>query len=230
MKIHRWIFSKCNNIKKKKRISKLNHRGYMISYDTDISADTVLEGENAVGERSKLLNCKLGYASYIGNDCKFYFTEIGRYCSISNDVSVVAGRHPTDTFVSTHPDFYSVLHNKQMKVHYVKNQKFDEYKFQNAEKSTLVHIGNDVWIGEGVKIMEGITVGDGAIIGAGTIVTKDIPPYSISVGVPNRILRYRFEPEIIQKLLRIAWWNYDIAWIKEHADSFSDIKVFQKFL
>ena len=52
-------------------------------------------------------------------------------------------------------------------------------------------IEDDVWLGINVSVMDGVTIGQGAIVGAGAVVTKDIPPYSISGGVPARVLRYR---------------------------------------
>lgn len=54
-----------------------------------------------------------------------------------------------------------------------------------------VKIGNDVWIGAGAKILGGVTIGDGCVIGAGSVVTKSLPPYSISVGVPAKVTGYR---------------------------------------
>jgi len=62
-----------------------------------------------------------------------------------------------------------------------------------------------------VTILSGVKIGDGAVLGAGAVVTKDIPSYAIVVGNPGRIIKYRFSPETIQKLLKIQWWN----WSKE---------------
>ena len=70
---------------------------------------------------------------------------------------------------------------------------------------------------------EGVTIGDGAIIGAKSLVTKDIPPYAVAVGIPARVIRYRFTPEQIQKLLKIKWWDKDIKWIAENQHLFRDI-------
>lgn len=68
-------------------------------------------------------------------------------------------------------------------------------------------IGNDVWIGAGAFISSGVRIGDGAVVGARAVVTKDVPPYAIVAGTPARIIRFRFEPEVIGDLLALAWWN-----------------------
>ena len=56
---------------------------------------------------------------------------------------------------------------------------------------------------------DGITIGDGAIVGANAVVTKDVPPYAVMAGVPAKIIKYRFSPEIIEKLLQLKWWELD---------------------
>ena len=59
---------------------------------------------------------------------------------------------------------------------------------------------------ETVIIKKGVTIGDGAVVAAGAVVTKNVPPYAIVAGVPTKIIKYRFEPEIIQKLIELEWW------------------------
>lgn len=71
-------------------------------------------------------------------------------------------------------------------------------------------IGNDVWIGQNAVILPGVQIGDGAIIGANSVVGSDIDPYTISVGNPARILRKRFDDELIDLLLRFKWWEKSI--------------------
>ncbi|MDC4545449.1 antibiotic acetyltransferase, partial [Acinetobacter baumannii] len=61
----------------------------------------------------------------------------------------------------------------------------------------------------------GITVGDGAIVAAGSLVTKDVPPYAIVGGVPAKILKYRFDEEVIKQLIELKWWQYGFADFKE---------------
>ena len=77
-------------------------------------------------------------------------------------------------------------------------------------------IGSDVWIGFEAVILQGVTVGDGAIIGARAVVTKDVPPYAIVGGVPARVLRYRFEPDVVSALEKLRWWDWPCETIRLH--------------
>ena len=72
-----------------------------------------------------------------------------------------------------------------------------------------IEIGNDVWIGEGVTMMPNVKVGNGAIIGACSFVNKDIPPYSIAVGVPVKVIRYRFSDDKIMLMQNLQWWDWE---------------------
>jgi hypothetical protein len=72
----------------------------------------------------------------------------------------------------------------------------------------ITNIGNDVWIGHGAFISPGVTIGDGAVIGAQSVVTKDVPPYAIVVGVPATVKRLRFEERIIERMLKVQWWRF----------------------
>lgn len=71
-----------------------------------------------------------------------------------------------------------------------------------------VIIGHDVWIGYGATILSGVNIGNGAVVGAKAVVTKDVPPYAIVAGNPARIVKFRFTPRQINRLLAIAWWDW----------------------
>jgi virginiamycin A acetyltransferase len=71
-------------------------------------------------------------------------------------------------------------------------------------------IGNDVWIGQGARILPGARIGDGVIVGTGAVVGGTVPPYSVVAGNPARILRPRFPPEIVARLLELRWWDWPI--------------------
>ncbi|PLZ26111.1 chloramphenicol acetyltransferase [Fischerella thermalis WC558] len=79
-------------------------------------------------------------------------------------------------------------------------------------------IGNDVWIGYEAVIMPGVKIGDGAIVAAKSVVVKDVPPYAVVGGNPASLLRQRFPDEIINALLEIAWWNWDIEKITRNLE------------
>lgn len=83
-------------------------------------------------------------------------------------------------------------------------------KLKNLEswKKPLPVIGNDVWIGYGVTVLNGVKIGDGAVLSAGCVVTKDVAPYSVVGGVPARLIKKRFSDEIIERLIKIRWWEY----------------------
>lgn len=205
---------------KKKKIS--------LSFRANLYGDVNFEGENYVCKGTLLQDTFLGRGSYIGEGSFLIKCRIGRYCCISNHVRIVAGRHPTSTFVSSHPAFYASSH--PCGISYVKANKFDEHKFIDEEKKYFLDIQNDVWIGEDVKLLEGIVIGNGAIIAAGAVVNKDVPPYAIVGGVPARIIRYRFDPEEIRWLLELRWWEKDKDWIVQYANGFEDIKQLKRLM
>lgn len=128
--------------------------------------------------------------------------KIGRYCSIALEAKFNLGSHPTN-WISTSDFQYTQFFLGKRSDNHLKNQMSEE---EEAAQKTI--IGNDVWIGDSVLIKSGVKVGDGAVIGAGAIVLKNVPPYAIVAGVPAKIIRYRFTPEIIEKLLALKWWDY----------------------
>lgn len=79
-------------------------------------------------------------------------------------------------------------------------------------------IGNDVWIGYEAVVLAGVTIGDGAIIGTRAVVTKDVPPYTIVGGVPAKPIRQRFDPETVDTLLRVKWWDWPEEKIVRHLE------------
>src|SRR3990167_8768977 len=83
------------------------------------------------------------------------------------------------------------------------------YNWDQTHHQEPITIGNDVWIGEGVRVMQGVTIGDGAIIGAGAVVAKDVPPYAVVAGNPATVRKYRFSPWVIERLLKLKWWDWE---------------------
>ena len=119
--------------------------------------------------------------------------KVGRYCSFGPNVRYFGGNHPITHAVMT-PYFY---------------KKEWGYDVQDISRQEL-RVGNDVWIGYGTIITSSCKViGNGAVIGAGAMVTKDVPPYAIVMGVPAKITTYRFSEETQEKLERSKWWELE---------------------
>lgn len=132
---------------------------------------------------------------------------IGKFCSFAENVTIfLGGNHRTD-WISTYP--FSVLFND-----FPNAKGIEGHPATNGD----VVIGNDVWIGRGASILSGITIGDGAVIGANAVVSKDVEPYAIIVGNPGVEIKKRFNPDMINFLLSIKWWDWSIDQINEKID------------
>ncbi|MFH1498876.1 MAG: CatB-related O-acetyltransferase [Verrucomicrobiota bacterium] len=150
--------------------------------------------------------CKVGAFTYFNGAAELFHTEIGRYGSIAPDVVIGPGEHPLD-HLSTHPFAFGGGGNR-----FKNNPAYDAIRAPGG--STVRHrptlIGHDVWIGTRAFIRQGVTIGHGSVIAAHAVVTRDVPPYSIVGGVPGRVLRPRFDPATIDRLLALAWWDHSL--------------------
>jgi len=191
--------------------------GPRIGLNTTIDNCTIAD-QTTIGANCYLYNTSIGNFTYVAANASIMNTVIGKFCSIAQGASICTGKHPSSTFVSTHPAFFSP--HAQCGVTFAAESHF-------REMGETV-IGNDVWIGTNAVIMDDIIIGDGAIIGAGAIVTKNVPPYAIVAGNPAKLLRYRFEQQEIDFLLAYKWWEKDLLWIKDNYRRFHDIKSFVK--
>jgi virginiamycin A acetyltransferase len=160
-------------------------------------------------------NSKIGNYTYLAHNSKVINTRIGKFCSIGPNFCCGRGIHPVNG-VSTSPMFYSML--KQNGYTIATENKIREYED--------IEIGNDVFIGINVTVLDGVKIGDGAVIGAGAVVVNDIPPYSIAVGVPAKVVKYRFTNEIIEKLLRLRWWDRELSELTPVERHFFEIEKF----
>jgi len=173
---------------------------------------TKFEGPNNVGNYSSVSRSTVGMYSYIGSSCELTMTEIGRFCSIANNVKLIYGRHPTSGFISTHPSFFSLT--SPVVSTFVNKQLYKENRRIGGQLSCKIE--DDVWIGQFVIILEGIKIGRGSIIAAGSVVTKDVEPYSIIGGNPARKIKMRFSTQQIKNINNSRWWEKDPKWIKEN--------------
>lgn len=181
--------------------------------------DVVLGKYVAIHSGSTLNDVDISDFSYITSGSIINSTDIGKFCSIGPRVQIGLSPHPSRTFVSTYPGFYSE-DNTGCLLSFRENKIFDD-----AIPKTI--IANDVWIGATAIIPGGVHIGTGAIVAAGAVVVKDVPSYAVVGGNPAKVIKYRFSEDQIQSLLRSEWWDWPIEKIRRHLDVFSDIEKFQ---
>lgn len=151
-----------------------------------------------VGARTKVAESTFGDYAYVVNDSDIIYTDVGKFCSIAAHTRINPGNHPLERVALSHFTYRSSAYDMGP----------DDAAFFDWRRSFRCVMGNDVWIGHGAVVLPGVKLGNGAAVGAGAIVTKDVPPFAIVVGNPGKVLRYRFAPEIIAALERIAWWDW----------------------
>src|ERR1700744_1427959 len=131
-----------------------------IGPNATLNVKNYFEGYNTIGKNCEVTTCQIGLGTYISDDSVVRKAIIGKFCSIGSHVQISLGLHPTDTFVSTHPAFFSVL--KPAGFTFTTGDFFKQHIFIDAEETHTVEMGNDVWIGNNVIIMDGLKIGDGA--------------------------------------------------------------------
>jgi phosphonate metabolism protein (transferase hexapeptide repeat family) len=162
-------------------------------------SDSELGRYTEVGARSKLLEVALGDYSYVVNDSDIAYTSIGKFCSIAAMTRINPGNHPMQRASQSHFTYRASM--------YFPGETDDEEVFA-ARRAQRVTIGHDVWIGHGAIVLPGRRVGTGAVVAAGAIVTKDVADYMIVAGNPARPVRERFPAAIVERMRRLAWWDW----------------------
>jgi acetyltransferase-like isoleucine patch superfamily enzyme len=199
-----------------------HHFKYIINSQVEISypakiVNSIINKHVVIHKHCTVSNSSIDKYSYISTYTQLSNVSLGAFCSIGPNCLIGLGSHPSSKFVSTSPIFYSTA--KQCGVTFSSDNHFVESK--------PIFIGNDVWIGANVTILDGVTIGDGAIVGAGSVVTKNILPYSVAVGNPAKVIKFRFTIEQINFLTNLKWWSLSDDWIIRNYIKFHDIDCFK---
>lgn len=156
----------------------------------------------ALNRRSYINDSVFGDCSYCGINTTINFSRVGKFCSLARNVDIGGFDH----------DYHKVTTMPHFRLDQITGKKGVEPDYYE-----LCEIGNDVWIAAGAQILHKARVGDGAIVGGGAVVTKDIPPYAIAVGVPAKVIGFRFPQKIIDDLIDIHWWDWPQSVIEREA-------------
>lgn len=169
--------------------------------------NVTFEDYNEIGIYNFIENSHFGSYSYTGQFCFIQNTILGKFVNIAAEVRIGPTNHPMER---------ASLHHFTYRGRMYGFDENDDAEFFKARESRTTYIGHDTWMGHGAIILPGVKVGNGSVIGSGAIVTKDVPPYAIVVGVPAKIIRYRFSQDVIDKLEEIKWWDWDYEKLKEY--------------
>jgi len=195
-------------------------------------ADDYLTHEDPGGELPFEWQChgvKIGRQTYFGKDiagaCEDGFVKsIGHFTSINSSADISVNHQLNMSFVS---DDIARFFTAENKAAFDKKLK-DDPRHPYALGKEPVTIGSDVYIGANVFINASrvTEIGHGAIIGSGAVVLEDVPPYAVVLGVPGKVKKYRYAPEVIEIFLRSEWWEWGIDEINENADALMDARIF----
>jgi phosphonate metabolism protein (transferase hexapeptide repeat family) len=169
-----------------------------------------------IGAGSILTFSELGDYSYCDTQADIANTTVGKFANIASHTRI----GPTD-----HPMQQASLHHFL----YRSNDYWDDAEpdaaFFDRRRARRTYVGHDTWIGHGAIVRPQVTIGHGAVVGAGAVVTRDVAPYTIVTGVPATPMRPRFPPEVAERLMALAWWDWDHATLRARLDDFRTLSV-----
>lgn len=185
-------------------------------HDPVVVHDSSIGSWTEIGAGSHLSESTFGDYSYAAGDVSIIYADVGKFCSIASHVRINPGNHPMWRVTQHHMTYRRRQYGFGE----------DDREFFEWRREHRCTIGHDVWLGHGAIIMPGVKVGTGVVVGSGAVVTKDVEPYTVVVGVAARPVRKRFSDAIIDKLLKIAWWDWDRQMLEARFDDLLDLDLF----
>lgn len=169
-----------------------------------------------IGKGSRITNSVIGDYSYCDRYADIANADVGKFANVAAFTRIGATDHPMHTA--------SMHHFLYRSGDYWDDAGRDEGFFEHRA-SRRATIGHDTWIGNGAMIKPELTVGIGAVVASGAVVTKDVAPFTIVAGMPAVKIRDRHTPAIIERLMALAWWDWDHDQLRASLDDFRKLPV-----
>ena len=155
-----------------------------------------------IGRGSRVQHSRIGDYSYCDRICDIANAEIGKFSNIASFVRIGASDHPLERA--------SLHHFMYRSASYWEGEE-DDAEWFAARRGRRARIGHDTWIGHNAQVKPEVTLGHGAVVAAGAVVTRDVAPYTIVAGVPAKPLRARLPGPLAERLMALAWWDWEHA-------------------
>ncbi|WP_372892029.1 chloramphenicol acetyltransferase [Rhodosalinus sp.] len=182
-------------------MARLTAEGPVVHPDCEITEAT-FGAYTEVGRGTRVAHSVLGAYSYCDRYCDIANAEVGRFANIASFVRIGATDHPLDRASLHHFMYRSASYWDDVE---------DDPAWFARRKARRARIGHDTWIGHAAQIKPEVTVGHGAVVASGAVVTKDVAPYTIVAGLPARPVRARQPVDVAERLIALAWWDWDHA-------------------
>lgn len=169
-----------------------------------------------IGQGSRIAHSEIGDYSYCDRYCDIANATVGKFANIASFVRIGATDHPLDR---------AALHHFMYRSDDLWDDAGRDAAFFAHRRSRRATIGHDTWLGHNAMVKPEVTVGDGAVVAAGAIVTRDVAPYTIVAGAPARVMRLRQPPEVAERLIALAWWDWSHQALRDALEDFRALKA-----
>ncbi|MGB3407748.1 MAG: DapH/DapD/GlmU-related protein [Jannaschia sp.] len=179
--------------------------------ETDITEDCTFGTYVEVGRGSRLAHAHLGDYSYCDRYADIANARIGKFSNIAAFSRIGATDHPMEK---------ASLHHFHYRSASYWDDATDDAAWFAQRESRVASIGHDTWIGGGAFIKPSVRLGHGAVVGSGAVVTRDVAPYMVVAGNPARVIRPRLPEDVAERMMALAWWDWDHATLRDRLVDF----------
>ncbi|WP_051231257.1 chloramphenicol acetyltransferase [Kaistia adipata] len=169
-----------------------------------------------IGKGSRILNSRFEDYAYCDRLADIANTTVGKFSNVAAMTRIGPTDHPLASAAQHHFLYRSASYWDDVE---------DDAEFFRRRAARRTVLGPDCWIGHGAIIKPDVTIGAGAIVAAGAVVTKDVAPFAIVAGVSASLIRYRFDPGVIERLFALGWWDWSHERLRDALGDFRALPV-----